>query len=255
MRKIVPFILMLTILLAIATVSQAQETPDALMQEIDSAFSSAAAFLDRGTLEVRGQAIRAVAPDTAVLRVGATITDKDQKVALQQANEITGAVLEAIKQFGVEESQIMTSAYGVSRVYDYSYSTKQDKGFEARVQLKITLNDFDLINNVLDVAVEAGANDISDIQFSYSKENEVYRQALVDAITVAREKAEDMAKALGVEIASLEQAREDSWGGAYYNSYTAKSDMGVSMEAAGGAQVMSGEIEITANVTLTYKVK
>lgn len=209
---------------------------------------------DSGILEVRGQAVRTVAPDTVAISVGATIANEDVKAAQDEANRIINDVIASLEALGVDEKQMMTSGYNISQRYNYSGATPVLAGYEARISLRVTLTDFELINDVLDVAVEKGANEIGGISFSYSDEGVIYRQALSDAINIAKAKAEAMAGTAGVGMYTLLEMREENNAMVtpmYTNSYA----MAEGSTGGGGTQIKSGEIEISAYVTLTYQIK
>ncbi len=206
-----------------------------------------------GVLEVHGQAQISVVPDTVSLRLGANIDHKDEKEAYSRANAIMNGVLEALRALGVPENQMKTGALNITRQYDYSKSPYVLRGYTANVSLTVTLHDFEQINTVIDTAVAKGANDVGGMQFSYADESAVYRQALCEAIQAARAKAEAMAGAAGVSLGGLLKMVEGGQMGYGYatNYYAAP------METAkpDGAQVVAGEIQISANVDMTFETK
>lgn len=253
MQKIVVLALALCLVLG-AVPAMAEEEPSAFQQFVDDASSSVQNLVKgSGVLEVQGQAVRTVVPDTVSITIGARIQDESEKVAQQQANTIINDVIEALRAIGLSDQQIKTGGYDISRLYDYSDGNAVPQGYEARISLRVTVQNFDLINEILDTAVEKGANDVGSISFSYSDEGTVYKQALQDAILAASGKAEAMALAAGVSLHTLLELREAGGNNPYpyANAYKAMSDT-----ATGGAsQVMAGELEITANVTLVYQIK
>ncbi len=205
-----------------------------------------------GILDVHGQAEITVEPDTVTVRLGANISRKDEKAAYAQANGIINQVLASMKALGVPDNKIKTSAMSVTRQYDYRVTPYKLTGYNANVALTVTLNDFTLINTVIDAAMENGANEVGDLAFSYSDVGEIYRQALQQAVEIARRKAEIMALAGGVELGMLLRMTEA--GQNYYPKYymNASMDMAASSEST-SAQVMAGEISVTANVDLSYE--
>lgn len=208
-----------------------------------------------GELEVRGRAVRTVEPDTVTIRVGARVEAEDERDAQTQTNTIINDVLASLRALGVEDSQMSTSGYNITRKYRYVGRISRPSGYEASISLTVTVQDFDLINSILDIAVEKGANDVSGISFSYSDEGAVYRQALQDAIEAAKTKAQAMADTAGVTLYTLLRMYEGSQGGAYYNSYTLEAMEAPGASADSGTQIMAGEVEISANVTMVYRIK
>jgi len=214
-------------------------------------------YAKTGQLEVRAQAIRTVTPDTVDISIGATAEKASEKEALSEVNEIIAKVIDSLKELDVPENQIRTSQLNITPRYTSFGSSRRIAGYTASVSLTVTLKDFDMINTVIDTSVAHGANNIGGMRFSFSEEGLVYRQALTDAITVARQKAETMAAAAGVELGMLLYLRESGYNTyAYSNSYMAM-EMAAPMADDGyaGAQVMSGEIQIQASVDLTYETR
>ncbi|MDL2319181.1 SIMPL domain-containing protein [Eubacteriales bacterium OttesenSCG-928-A19] len=226
-------------------------------QWLDGAVTSVETWAqDSGELEVHAQAVRTVMPDTVAIRVGASVEHQDEKVAQEGVNTIINDVTAAIKALGVADDQIVTSGYSVTRRHSASRVSTLVASYVASTTLKITLTDFDLIGQVLDTAVEHGANDIRDLSFSYSDEGSVYREALQDAILAARGKAEAMASAAGVQLYSLLRLTESGgYSPMYTNSYAPMMDSASSDSGGGSTQIMAGDIEVSASVSMVYKIK
>ena len=243
--------LLVTLMLLFSTAAYAEDTG-----ADDPYWAYQTWLMESGELQVQGRAVRTVVPDTVTIKIGASIENSSERAAQEEANTIINGVIAELKVLGLEDKQIKTSGYNVTRRYQRKIGgiTTGDT-YVATVSITVTVQDFELINQILDIAAEKGANSVGNINFSYSDEGEVYRQALEDAVLAAKAKAEIMALAGGVEIITLSRMTEGSQGGAYYNSY-APAEMDMAETAAeGGAQVMAGELEISANVTLTYRTR
>ena len=212
-------------------------------------------YAQTGQLEVRGQAIRTVMPDTVDIMIGATAQHDTEQGALNEVNPVIANVIASLKALDIPENQIKTSTLNISPRYSTFGSSSRIIGYTASISLTVTLKDFEMINTVIDTSVAHGANDIGGMRFSFSDEGLVYRQALTDAITVAREKAETMVAAAGVKLGTLLVLRESG-----YNTYSYANAYAPSMmeaETFGGAatQVMAGEIQISAAVDLVYETR
>lgn len=215
-------------------------------------------LMQSGEIHSQGQAVRTAVPDTATIRVGANVEAKDERTAQADANAIVNTVIESLTALGIEPAQMKTTGYTVAQKRSpktpFVTGSTTSPVYVASISLTVTIKDFDLINAVLDKAAEAGANVVNGLSFSCSNEGEIYRQALEDAVIAAREKAELMANACGVELHSLLRLTEGGRPSVYYNSYGA-ADMMAESEYDSGAQIMAGETEISANVTLIYRTK
>lgn len=241
---------------AFATETPADNTTlDTLSQWYGDASQTVEGWVQQsGELEVRGQAARAVVPDTVTMRIGASVENADEGIAHEEANRVIGEVIDALKALGVTAQQMQTSGYDITRreTGRSSLLSSAEMVYVATVTLRVTVQDFELINEILDTAVEKGANEIGSVAFSCSEEGEVYRLALEDAIAAAQVKAEAMARAAGVELRALLRLTEGSGYSPVLNAYAPKTN---ESGKVAGTQIMAGEIEISASVTMVYAVK
>lgn len=258
MKKMLLVLLSLCLLTGMAPALAEEPAGDeSISQWFENAVSSAQEWAKTtGEIEVRGEAVRTVMPDTVTILIGVSIEREDEKIAQAEANKAMNDVIAALKEIGLDDDAMTTAGFSLDRQIDYSGRTPRTTGYAARLTTRVKLTDFDLIGTVLDTAVENGANSIDGLTFGYSGEGEVYRQALRDAIEAARAKAETMADAAGVELKTLLSLRESGYGSPVYNSYMAYDMMETSAAVSGGgAQVMAGEIEISASVSMVFQTK
>ena len=116
--------------------------------------------------------------------------------------------------------------------------------------LSVTIRDLSQIGAVLDAAMSAGANTTYGISFSSTQENEAYQKALTRAVEDAAQKAQVLAAAAGKTLGELVTIDATNSGFAYgvSNVYSEKA-----MDA--GSVIVSGDVSVTANVTLEYAFK
>lgn len=245
-------------LLAMTTAAHATDNSDAIASFVSDAITSSQAVVSRGTLSVEARAIRTVMPDIAILQFGIKATEKEQDATLRRANEIVNTIIKAVNAIGVEGHQITTESYKIDYVYDDEVSVTEPIAFSASVNLGIRVYDFSLINLIIDTTIESGASEINDVYYSHTKQSEVYRAALMDAITAGREKAENMANAAGVELLMLETLAEKD-GRGYSDPYRSVTiepyELAEVSDAGDSTQVLVGQLEIPASVIMTYKTK
>lgn len=211
---------------------------------------------DDGLLTVQGRASVMVEPDIATLYFGVTATDADAMAAQSSVNTVNAAALEAIRALGIADEAVTTDSISIYREYDYSGERAEAKGFTASTQLCVVLNDISLAGQVIDAALGAGMNNVRDIQFSTSKQDEYYDQALAAAMQNAAHKAGILAKAAGAEIKSIHSITEEYSSGMYsLRTEGAAMDMVAAAKGVNGTSVSSGNIEIQANVTAVFEIK
>lgn len=257
-RRILVWIICVILSLSFSVSGYADSTQNSISQVISDALSTSQAMIERGTLTVEAKAIRTVMPDTAFVSFRIVKKESTQDAALKSGNTTVNDIIKAVGVHGVGADQITTGHYTVSAEYADNEPKTSPIGYRASIQLNLKVNDFELLNNVIDAAISAGASTIHAIEYKYSKQNEIYMMALTDAIIVGQEKAMDMAEAAGVEIVYLEKISEHSgmYGGAT-NAYLEMAQYGTitPVETSSDTQVLVGHLEVEAYVLLIYRTK
>jgi hypothetical protein len=206
--------------------------------------------LDR-TIEitVTGTATIEIMPNQVIIEVGIVIEDETATGAWERNAEIASAVIEALKEIGISESQIETIRYSLAVRRDYHGNII---AYVCTHKLQVTVNDLEKAGPVIDAAVGAGANRVYRIDFTRPAEEvkELKRDAFRAAVVDAREQAELIAEAFGAVVVQVVSINPQS---TYYYPYRAYFD------ASGGATppttpIQPGEIEITGRITVTYEI-
>lgn len=208
-------------------------------------------------IRVNGNAVVALAADTATLQIGVNTRKSTVQEAQKENAALMNAVLDALHAIGIEDQDIMTSMFNVSSQYDYSVSSFGQEVrklfYEVQNNVSVTVHDLSLIGQVLDAAMEAGANTSYGITFSSTKQNEAYQKALTRAVEDAVQKASVLAAAAKVQLGNLvsinatqNQYLAGGYGISNVYTYEAKS-----MDR--GTVITSGDITVSADVTLEYE--
>ena len=168
----------------------------------------------------------------------------------KQAN----AVIDAVEKIGIERADIATQNFSVQPAYTYDNGKQTLKGYEGSEQLDITVRVADTAGDVIARATEAGANQIGGVSFKNDDPEVAQLSAEQDAIANARNKAEALAKSLGVRLGKVK-------------NYNAQQQYGGLMPYAMEAKAMGGDVavvppqlpvgtqESTVTVTVTYEVR
>src|SRR4051794_33768529 len=119
------------------------------------------------TVSVSGHGSVNVPPDTASVSIGVDIIKPTLGEAQEQATTQATAVIGALKDAGIAEEDIQTDYFSVNILRDYSENgdPTQITGFEIMNQLAVTVHDTDQLGELLDAAVNAGANSINGVTF------------------------------------------------------------------------------------------
>ena len=207
-------------------------------------------------IHVSGNATVALAADTATLQIGVNTKKPTVQEAQKENAALMNAVLDALHAIGIEDQDIMTSQFNVSSMSDYSVSPLgkeiRTQYYEVQNNVSVTVHDLTLIGQVLDAAMEAGANTSYGITFSSTKQNEAYEKALTRAVEDAMQKAGVLAAAAKVQLGNLvsmnatQNHAAGSYGVSNFFAYEAKA-----MDR--GTVIASGDITVNADVTLEYE--
>ena len=204
------------------------------------------------SIEVTAAGEATSAPDRATLRVAVTATGSDTKSVRDELDADDEALRNALADWGLDDDAIRTEEYDVRE----SYETRDDPNrtqYEGIHRYAIELDDVDAVGEVIDVAVDAGADEVQRIQFGLSEETEreVREEALETAMANADEDADVLANASGLEVTGVyEVSTAQSGGGAYVAR-------GVETAAAGDAgastSVETGDVSVSVSVNVVYE--
>ncbi len=209
------------------------------------------------TFDVSGESKIATVPDQAEVRLGITVNESTVKAAQDQANTVINNINTQLGQLGIEKKDIKTENYSLYPNYDYSPGNAQRiTGYSVNANLVVTMTDFAKLNQTIDLATGAGANQIGGITFSLSddKKAEVEENARREAIDNAKSKATELAQLAGMRLGKIINVTEAPAGNItpiYKDALMAAEGRG----SGGGAptNVEPGSTTFTYTVTLSYE--
>jgi len=194
------------------------------------------------------------APDRATLRVAVTATGEDAAAVRDELDGGEEELRGALTDWGLDDDAIRTDEYDVRE----SYETRDDPNrtrYEGTHRYVIELDDVDAVGEVIDVAVDAGADEIQRIQFGLSeeREREVREEAIQTAMANADDDAAALANASGLEVSGVyEVSTAQSQSRPYVAESYAAADAG---DASGGAStaVETGDVSVSVSVNVVYE--
>ncbi|HEX6878990.1 MAG TPA: SIMPL domain-containing protein, partial [Terriglobales bacterium] len=162
------------------------------------------------------------------------------------------SVIAAILRAGIENKDIQTTDLSLRPHYDYKSGRKLSH-FSAEQSFTVTLREITKLDSLLDVMVQAGANEIDSVEYKTNELRKYRDQARSEAIKAAQEKAADLAKALGQGIGkaySIEEVPDYNyqWGG----GVTANTFIPSRSSSSGDSTTAPGEKVVKASVTVTF---
>jgi hypothetical protein len=165
-------------------------------------------------IQVSGTAVVNVIPDRVLIQMGVQSNGATpQRVEAANSATIT-KMIRALKALGIEEKDIVTDWYVIDPLYDDSNSLTIE-GYRIYNIVAITLRDIGKVNKVIVAALNAGANQVVNVEFYLSDLRKYRDQARDLAMKAAQEKASDLASAAGAQTGCVMSINENTW--SYYN--------------------------------------
>lgn len=160
------------------------------------------------TLSVSATDEVSVEPEVAVLHIGFETAPTDAKSAYAAGSRTSNAVIAALKQAGVAESDIRSQSQYLAP--DYT-NPKQHK-YKLTQQWTVRCAP-ERAAEILDIAVDAGATSSGQIDWEVKDEKALEEKALDKAAARARANAAALAKGMGVELGKLVYVSNQESGG------------------------------------------
>jgi uncharacterized protein YggE len=220
------------------------------------------------TISVAGEGEVLAVPDIGEFSFSVEASADDVTVAQEESGTKVNAILAYLAEQGIAETDIKTQNYNLYPRYRYeericaagtSYCPPGERvadGFEVTQTVSVKVRQTDEAGGIIAGVGERGATNISSLNFTIDDTDELTAEARAAAITDAQEKAQVLAKQLGVQIMRLANYSEAGGGyQPYYNDRAMSLDGAATEEAFGGAKMPVGEESTKVQVNLTYEVK
>ena len=149
-------------------------------------------------ISVFGSSITRIEPDIASLKFAVSRLAQQPKEAFREAHAGTQNVRAFLTQ--AEISDVSTSRVTLSQTFRYTGNEQRFAGYTAKIAFHVLLHDLERIEDLLSGVVEAGANEVSTVEFQTSRLKEIRAEARRRAVAAAREKAENYCTAAGIAL-------------------------------------------------------
>jgi len=192
------------------------------------------------------------APDQAWVTLAVESRAKTSREAQRLNADAMAAVMAKLKGM-LPADAVRTIAYDLQPEFDYANGRQTLRGYVARNALDVRVDDLPKLGDVLDASVGAGATSVNNIRFDLKDRASAEREALQKAVEDARARATAAATGAGMKIdriLRIEEQRAEM-------APPPRPIMTMRAEAAPAqaTQVVPGELEIKASVTLTAALK
>jgi uncharacterized protein len=214
------------------------------------------------TLSTDGRGSVTLSPDEVQITVGEMTQGPTAQSASDANAKVVDTIISQLNSIGVSNSSISTSSFSIYPLYNYSKSGLQSVyAYQAVHSLQVTVRSSDLnqlgsrVSQVIDTAVGAGANQVTQVYFTLSDQlmKQTDNQALQLAIQDAASRAQLMASALNVKLSGVESVSSTTQSSPA-TKYLSTPQAGAGNSAA-STSVIPGNFTVTASVQVAYDIK
>lgn len=225
---------------------------------------------NRNTITVHADAKRFAKPDIAMASFTVRKENASLKTAQDEVSTLTNRVVGYLKQEGVAEKDIKSTAFNIYPQEKYeSYPCVYTPGIDYKCpprpavktyvvesSYEVKMRDLDKVGALIAGASNAGANEIGSLRFVLDDpilEN-LRREAREEAIGKAREEAKKLSRSLGVRLGDLISFNDAGGSVPIYDRYSFGKG-GAIAETVPPPAINAGESEISVSVFLVYEIK
>ncbi len=230
------------LLIAIPALLAVVALAGALAPSPDPAAAQAPAAADENTVTVTGVGSVESVPDEANFSFGVESRGRTAQAAIAANATAMERVVAALRRAGARE--IATQWVSVYTVSDENGNVT---GYSASNSVSATIG-VQRAGALIDAAAEGGANQISGPGMSSSDADRLYREALADAVSDARQRAEVLARAAGRSLGEITTLSEVGSQSIPY--YAEARDA-----ATASTPIVPGEQETSATVSVTFSLR
>ncbi|MDO8517303.1 MAG: SIMPL domain-containing protein [Nanoarchaeota archaeon] len=217
------------------------------------------------TVSVTGESSINAVPDLVTVYFSVETEAKTSQESKDKNSEIVDKLTNNLIQWGFEKKDIVTENYNIYPDYSWVNNQQVLKGYKTVHSIKVELSadKTEKIGNVIDAGADAGAL-ISYINFELSpmKQSEYKAQALENAGRDAKTKAAAIAKGLGKNVGSIVSITDSSFDYYPWRLYSSAEagagkldSTGIESAKTAITNIQPGEKEITARISVVYKLK
>jgi uncharacterized protein len=208
------------------------------------------------TIEVSGTAEVSAPPDLAIISLAVETTAPEANNAVAQNAARSAKVAAAITPKLGPKDRTSTTRYALEPRYQQAERGSTDAptitGYVAYNEVRIETQALDSVGQIIDAGVAAGANRVSQLEFTLADRNPTLRKALAQAGSEARAQAESVASALGVQIKRVVTASSQS-------PIIPRRYEGMAMRAGAEAhaptQVAPTDVTVSATLQVVYEIE
>ncbi len=213
------------------------------------------------TISVQGVGKVTVSPDIASFSITVSELAETTREAQLETNEKVGQLLTMIRNVGVEDKDLATTALEFYPEYRWKENEQILLGQRVRQTIHVTVrgigDDSALLGQLIDVLGTVTNISMSSIQFSKEDTSVEYAESRVLAMQKAMQKASEYAQAAGMKLGkplSVSDYSASDYQGAVRNTMAKSAGAPMMMESMAVADVPTGELDISSSVSVVFEL-
>jgi len=198
-------------------------------------------------------------PDIALVTFTAITQESTINQALQKNNDKANGIIDFLKRQGINDADMKIVDFNIYPQYEwqtkgvdltiYPLGKRVITAYQAVESVEAKMRDTDLIGRNIQGSLEAGASQVSGLQFTIDKEEDFKKQARQIAMTNAKAKAQEIADGMGVRLGEPVSFTESYYAPSFSATDKATAGTGSNM------QIVVGENKIEVTVNVSYEIQ
>lgn len=215
-------------------------------------------------IRIGATAVVRTEPELAVITLGCDTRAGRARDARARNDSTISAIVAAIEKRGVARKDIQTVDYALRRAYR---ERGVPDGWVLTNLVQVRVRDVKRAADVIDGAADAGANLIQSVRYEVDELRDLREQALAQACSVALQKADRVAKEMGVRRGKLVSLTDqsvqayypwDRWSAnrAMMNAQSVvQSGASEALDASPDRELSAGQIAVNARIEAAFEVE
>lgn len=208
------------------------------------------------SIHVTGAGSVTAEPDLATIYLGVSVEKETVEEAREEAASAMTAVIDALKNNDIAETDIQTENFSVYPQYDYTEEGRVLRGYRAHNTLNARVRELENLSDIIDDAIAAGGDIIvvNSVQFMIEDPTPLQAQARTLAVKDAEVKAQTLAEASGVTLGKPITITETSRFAGPPIAFAEEAEF-ADDSARTSTPIQAGELTVTINVTVVYEIE
>ena len=212
------------------------------------------------TISVTGTVENKTAPDQIIWSISLNDTDVGMRKAKEKSDDRVKAVIALRDKLGVKEGDLETGPVYIRRIYNEDERGRRTDFKHFSVSRSVTIRQRDLkrFDEFLDSLVASTEMEVS-FRYDSSKLHEVRAETRLEALKIAKKKAEDMCETLGAKLGKVMVINEHPQDGSS-SRFTQVQNNAVFFPSDPGADVATerfvpGAIDVKVTVYVSFGIE